>query len=277
MEIGDEIELSFQKVFSDGSTEDIDYDLNKTDFDIIIKEGTAFLSLNENVAVAKASGSAKIKVIYQTKYTIDISFDIKDSSERRLTGIEIESVNTIAVSATKELKVNANYSDGSIEDVSAAVGFKSSDENVAIMTGATLKGIAAGNVKITATYNEKTASIDVKVYEYVEGKVLTKITISPEEKTLSSEESVEFVVNAEYSDGATEIVTDNATIKIDDESVGLLENNKFTAASVSEDKTVNVTASYEYGEVTKEAAATIIVKKDVVEDDTGSAGGTFQY
>ena len=274
IKVGGDVELCFQKVFSDESTEDVDYDLNKSDFNIIIKEGTNCISLNENVVSIKSAGKAKIKVIYQTKYSNDIEFDIQDSSEVTLTGIEIEPINSIAVDATKKITVKASYSDGSTKDIStdAEVVFVSSDNNVAVINDATLRGVGVGEVIITATYKEKKHSISVKVYESIEGKSLSEITISPVEKTLKSEESVEFVVTAKYSDNSEENVTDTATIKLDDETAGALDKNKFTAASVTETKTVKITASYEYDGVRKEATATVNVEKDVIDDSSTGSG-----
>ena len=276
IKVGGTVELLFQELWSDGSTKDVAY--NSSDFDIVISSGTEFVKKDGNSISAIAAGSVKISVTYKNDYSKDISFTVKaiPVDQVVLTSIAIEPLSTIAENASKDLKVTATYSDETTKDVTSQAKFESSDSSIAAIEGTALKGLKEGEVTIKATFEGKTASITVKVYKPVEGKVLSEITIAPAAKELKSGESAEFTVTAKYSNGDSEDVTSVAEFSSDKEDAGALEKNKFTAAKLPEDTSVKITASYEYEGVEKTAAAAITVKKDESYSfGTGNAGFNF--
>lgn len=280
IKVGDTVELAFQELWSDGSTKDVAY--NDSDFNIVISSGTEFVTKDGNSISAIAAGSAKISVTYKN-YSKDISFNVAalPVDQVVLTSIAIEPISSIAENASKALKVIATYSNKTTKDVTSSAKFETSDSSIAAIEGTEegtdLKGVKEGDVTITADFEGKTASITVKVYKPVVGKVLSEITIAPANKELKSKESAEFTVTAKYSNGDSEDVTNVAKFSSDKVSAGALEKNKFTAAKLSEDTSVKITATYEYEGVTKTATATITVKKDgtIPTDGTGNIGFNF--
>lgn len=276
IKVGDTVELAFQELWSDGSTKDVAY--NDSDFNIVISSGTEFVTKDGNSISAIAAGSVKISVTYKN-YSKDISFNVAalPVDQVVLTSIAIEPISSIAENASKALKVTATYSDKTTKDVTSSAKFETSDSSIAAIEGTDLKGVKEGDVTITADFEGKTASITVKVYKPVEGKVLSEITIAPANKELKSKESAEFTVTAKYSNGDSEDVTNVAQFLSDKGSAGALEKNKFTAAKLSEDTSVTITATYEYEGVTKTATATITVEKDgtIPTDGTGNIGFNF--
>lgn len=276
IKVGGTVELAFQELWSDGSTKDVAY--NSSDFNIVISSGTEFVKKDGNSISAIAAGSVKIRVTYKNDYLKEISFTVKaiPVDQVVLTSIAIEPVSTIAENTSKDLKVTATYSDKTTKDVTSQAKFESSDSSIAAIEGTALKGVKEGEVTIKATFEGKTSSITVKVYKPVEGKVLSEITIAPAAKELKSGESAEFTVTAKYSNGDSEDVTSVAEFSSDKKDAGTLENNKFTAAKLSEDTSVTITATYEYAGVEKTAAAAITVKKDESSSfGTGNAGFNF--
>lgn len=278
IKVGGTVELAFQELWSDGSTKDVAY--NSSDFNIVISSGTEFVRKDGNSISAIAAGSVKIRVTYKNDYLKEISFTVKaiPVDQVVLTSIAIEPVSTIAENTSKDLKVTATYSDKTTKDVTSQAKFESSDSSIAAIEGTALKGVKEGEVTIKATFEGKTASITVKVYKPVEGKVLSEITIAPAAKELKSGESAEFTVTAKYSNGESEDVTSVAEFSSDEEGAGAgaLEKNKFTAAKLSKDTSVKITASYVYAGVTKIADAAITVKKDESYSfGTGNAGFNF--
>ncbi len=276
IKVGGTVELAFQELWSDGSTKDVAY--NSSDFDIVISSGTEFVKKDGNSISAIAAGSVKIRVTYKNDYLKEISFTVKaiPVGQVVLTSIAIEPVSTIAENTSKDLKVTATYSDKTTKDVTSQAKFESSDSSIAAIEGTALKGVKEGEVTIKATFEGKTASITVKVYKPVEGKVLSEITIAPAAKELKSGESAEFTVTAKYSNGDSEDVTSVAEFSSDKKDAGALENNQFTAAKLTEDTSVKITASYKYEGVEKTAAAVITVKKDESYSfGTGNAGFNF--
>ncbi|HYM77006.1 MAG TPA: Ig-like domain-containing protein [Candidatus Dormibacteraeota bacterium] len=152
---------------------------------------------------------------------------------------------SIVVGATKQFSATANYSDGSNKDVTSSATWTSTNSNVASVqstgqaTPGLAKGVAAGSATITAAFSGFNASTTLSV---TLTPVVTSISISPTNASVSVGSTVQFTVTATYSDGSNKNVTTScawmssdatvATVAVSGLATGLAPGN------------VNVTASF---------------------------------
>ena len=170
-------------IFSDGTTEDV---TNKSEFEGIGRTTTAG---KVTIIASYDSKTKNCEVTVQAKTVASISLALKQQDKIVVVG------DTISAS---DFIVTATYNNGTTEDVTS----KSQISGLENLT-------QAGKVKITATYETKSASLDITVR--ANGVTLTDILLALKtDKTFVVGDTIsksDFIVTATFSDGATEDVT----------------------------------------------------------------------
>lgn len=149
-------------------------------------------------------------------------------SSRMVTSIVVSpAAANIAVGATQLFSATANYSDGSVSDVTASATWSVTSSTIATISGAGLAtAVASGTATVTATYSSFSASGSLTV-----SPALTSISISPGLASMTVGQQRQFKAMAAYSDGSSQDITSTATWSSNADGVATV--NAGLATSVS--------------------------------------------
>jgi len=160
---------------------------------------------------------------------------------------------------TQQLAITATYEDSSTADVTAAADYESDDPTVATVSGTGLiTAVGEGSATITVTYTEgpetETATVSVDVY-----KVLESIQADPDDVSLPVAGTQQIDVTANYNDGSTADVTDEADYESSDASVATVSaTGLITAAG---EGSAIITVTYTEDAVVRTATVAVDVYK----------------
>ncbi|WP_144478041.1 Ig-like domain-containing protein [Cytobacillus oceanisediminis] len=219
---GQSQQLTVSAIFADGSKKDV-------------TKSASYLSGSTSLAIVSNSGLITIpktardgQVSINIKYAGISSATIIDvSSIREFTGIQISPEQiTLKQGSSQGLKVIANYSDGTMEDVTSATAYKSGNESLAVVDHHGVVTIPSsstgGTVTITGVYNNQTVSSKITVPAL---PVLNSLKITPSTVTLKRNETQQFQVIAEYSDGTSVDVTSQVAYQSSNESLAMVNSS----------------------------------------------------
>ena len=191
----------------------------------------------------------------------------------RLNGLSVICPSSLNAGASAICIATAGYTNNTNNIVNAT--WTSSNSSVASMSGNTLT--ASGNVttdtpvSINASYTENGVTKTATAMVAVKAAVLVPVNLLIDGMgTLKSGESASFTATVVYSDGSTK-PAGNVTWTVSGNGASINANGELTAASVTADTTVTITALYTEGQTTKTANKTIVVK--VITTPT-ACGGT---
>ncbi|WP_337035042.1 Ig-like domain-containing protein [Paenibacillus illinoisensis] len=137
--------------------------------DADVTNTAVWTSSNEKVATvykgqitAIGQGTTTVKASYSGK-TVEITVDV--DTARYLDVVDIEDKLAMSLTGTKEkeLTVNAEYVDGSTENVTSKATWTSSDEDIVYVSAGKLTAYKSGQATITVAYGGKTVKITVSV------------------------------------------------------------------------------------------------------------------
>ena len=115
---------------------------------------------------------------------------------------------TVAKGSTQQFTLTANYSDSSTLNVTNSATWSSSTSSVASVTSTGLAtGEAAGNTLILASYQNKSANVNL----VVGNAVLTSIAVTPASVTLAAGTTQQYKAIGTMSDGGTQNLTTSVT------------------------------------------------------------------
>ncbi len=125
-----------------------------------------------------------------------------------LTSIAVTPSNpTIAAGLPMQFAATGTYSDGSMQNLTASVGWSSSSPGVATINAAGLAGsLTAGSTTITATSGAVQGSTTLTVTS-----ALTSIAVTPANASIATGNTLQFTATGTYSDGSTQNLTSTAT------------------------------------------------------------------
>lgn len=111
---------------------------------------------------AQSGGNCKITATLGTlSETINVAVYIPEPT---LTNLSLSKTTlSVGIGETASITVNANYSDGSVKDVTSSCKWSTSSSSIATVSGGTVKGVRQGNATVTATYGGKSATCQVTV------------------------------------------------------------------------------------------------------------------
>ncbi|MBO2597436.1 hypothetical protein I6M27_22175, partial [Shewanella algae] len=135
----------------------------------------------------------------------------------------------LPLSFSQPLKVEAVYSDNHVEDVTSRATYVSSDTGiVSVAADGTVTGITPGTAVIVATFSGVDSN-DINIT--VLNKVLRRLVATPAQLIIPVTFEREITTTAEFSDGTTLDVTDQANYTADNYSIVSLNGNKVTGLS----------------------------------------------
>jgi uncharacterized protein YjdB len=115
---------------------------------------------------------------------------------------------SIADGATVQLRVIANLSDGTTQDLTAQVGWTSGNNAIAQVSNVpgsngVVTGLAVGSASITATLNGKQSSTTITITP----AILMSLTIDPVDPSIANGATVQATATGNFSDGSTADLT----------------------------------------------------------------------
>lgn len=143
-------------------------------------------------------------------------------------------------SSGQKLTLTAYYSDDTVKEITTSISYKSSNTNIVTVSKNVLKsGKNSGMATITATYSKKTATCEVTVTPLV-----SKLSVSPSALTIIGKNTAgkRVKVNATYSDGSSEDITEWAAFTSNNAGVAYIEDD--IIKSGSNNGTAVITASF---------------------------------
>jgi hypothetical protein len=106
-------------------------------------------------------GVAKVTANYEGKI-VSVNVEVKKGKDLKSVAANVKTVNIIGTEA-KKVTVTAFYKDGTKEDVTTSVQWRSKQESIAVVDAGSIQGIAKGSTKVIGTFDGKSFSIDVNV------------------------------------------------------------------------------------------------------------------
>jgi len=157
-------------------------------------------------------------------------------------------IDTVSGMNTLPLIVRAIYSDGSQKDVSSSASVSANQDGIVKINKGLIEGINYGLVNLTVSYKGKFDSLYVLVKSYKDEHTVKRILSDKNNLTLFKESKLNIVITAEFVDGHTVDITNNALYKSSDPQVTIASKGTIEAKSNGE---AIVTISYtdEFGNV----------------------------
>ncbi|MGD8192283.1 Ig-like domain-containing protein [Brevibacillus ginsengisoli] len=140
---------------------------------------------------------------------------------------------------SEQVKLMVTYEDGTSEDITDKAQWTSNKESIAFVSKGKISAYAPGEAVITATYGDKSATVQVDV------DVPRKLALNKTSLSLRSGESQELKLTATYANGTTEDVSDKAEWSSSNQAVAYVVKGKVAAYTSGE-----TTLTAKYGEKT---------------------------
>ena len=195
--MGGQLQLSLTGTYSDGSTQDItanavwsssDSTLASVDPGTGIVTGVANSNNNPVTITATYGGVSNITTVYVTD-AVPVSLQLTPSTS------------SIASGTTQQYSVNAVYSDGSLQPVTAGLSWLSSAANVAgVSADGLATALAPGQTTISVFYNSMSATAALTVTP----ATLTNIVVTPVTTVVGVNGNVQFTATGVFSDNSTQ-------------------------------------------------------------------------
>ena len=141
---------------------------------------------------------------------------------RTLASLEVTPVGSnIAVGTSTRFQVTGTFVDGPTQDLTrdalwSAAGTAASVDNSSFKEGR-LRGVQAGTATITASFGGQTADATLTVTS----RALQSLNIAPTTPTTGIGGSLQFSATAVYTDGNTQIVTEDVTLSLNNTNVAI--------------------------------------------------------
>lgn len=173
----------------------------------------------------------------------------------------------------QQLEVNANYSDGSVKDVTSEVAFESSDNSLAVVDHNGLITIndnaKGGTVYIRGTYGGKGGSTTLTIPL---APTVTGLSFTPSSQTVKPGEIISIKAIANYSDGNQQDITPDVSLKSTNSNLAVVDssNGLIKIPETASNGTVYIQGEFEG----KGSSVKITVSKPYVTGITFSPGET---
>lgn len=210
--LGTGLSLSVIARLSDDSTR------NVTEFVDWSSSDQAIASVSSSAVLQSiAKGTVTISAVY-AGHSASVSFQINDAV---LSTIEIAPlIQNLPVGITQPFTATGIYSDQSVQDITDQVVWLSSDDNTLFVSNAAgHRGEAVAKSKGAATVTAMKNSVTGDVLVTVTDAVLSSISVQPESTVVPIGVSETFTALAQYSDGSTRDITDDASWSSSDVSI----------------------------------------------------------
>nr|WP_238480802.1 Ig-like domain-containing protein [Desulforadius tongensis] len=141
---------------------------------------------------------------------------------------------------SQQLTVTAHYSDGSTKDITGEAEYTSSDTGITtVSVNGLVSGITPGSAAVTITYEGKSVTVPVTVNAAI---TLQSITVTPNPVVIDEGNTAALSVLANYSDGSTKDITDEAEYTSDNSAIATVNTSGLVTGITP--GTTTVTVSY---------------------------------
>lgn len=207
-------DVSVTGIYSDGSNKDF-------------TNSSIYQIGNSNIATVDATG--KIKGVSPGITTLTVNFGSITASAQIIVEapvlIEIcpdFSSYEMPVGLTKNVNVNAIYSDNSIQNVTNAASYQISDMEIAVIDSAgMIKGLTCGTTTLSVSYGGQTVLAGIVVTE----PVITAIALDASSYMIPIGLTQNVTVTATYSDNSRKNVTNSVTYSISNPSIASVDTS----------------------------------------------------
>jgi hypothetical protein len=159
---------------------------------------------------------------------------------------------TFQIHATRQLAVFATYSDASVVDVTTSATFASATPAaVSVGNGGLMTGVAAGSSVITASFGGKSATASATTSP----AVLSSITVTPANASISVRGTQQFVAVGNYSDNSNAVITTSATWTSAATGIATVLNTGVATGNTVGTTTITATLNGQSGSATLNVAA----------------------
>lgn len=187
-------------VFSDGTTKDLS---SQVAWSATAGTGTAAITAR-GLATGTGQGTSTLTATRGA---------LSGSSTLLVTAAELVSIAVepptpaLALGAGQAFTATGTFTDGTVQDLTAQVGWQSTVTSVATLTGPGLATVGAGQTVVRATLGGVSGQTTVTVT----APTLTSLAVTPDASTLAKGTAQRFTATATFSDGTTRDVTSQAT------------------------------------------------------------------
>ncbi|WP_152395225.1 Ig-like domain-containing protein [Paenibacillus guangzhouensis] len=178
------------------------------------------LIISGNKVSARYGTSAKLKGTYGNQ-TVSVPVQIQEDFVKFQ--IEPSSV-SLSAGTSKPIQVMGYFASGKKVSITSKIQWKSGNDQVAKVSGATIKGISEGNTVVTGVMGERTFEIPVQITPKI-----NKLVVTPAKLVLTPGKSATYSVQAVYEGGRTVDVSSQVTAKVDGK--GIQESNRTVIAT----------------------------------------------
>lgn len=194
--------------FSDSTTEDLTNTASWTSSDngvAQVSDAQGSKGLLTGVSVGGASITATVSGVQGTT-PVTVTAAVLNS-------ITVDpGVSSIAKGTSQQLTGTGDFSDGTTEDLTSTVSWTSADSSIAVVSSAAgSAGLVTGEGQGTTSINATLDGIQGSAALTVTAAVLTSITISPINPSISNGTDVQLTATGNFSDGTTEDVTNTVS------------------------------------------------------------------
>ena len=149
LEAGESASVKLFEVYSNGDKKDVTskFNLSSTDTSVAVVSGGKITAVKPGSA--KISFSSGVGATVSMPRPLKVTVKAGEQQEAELTGLQW-SADSLAVSAgsTANIKLYGIYSDGTKKDLTEECGVYSDDEDVAVVSGNTVRGIKEGSTEL---------------------------------------------------------------------------------------------------------------------------------
>ncbi len=249
--------------YSDGSTQAVTSSVNWTSSDSAIATVSNATGFKGQV---DANSEGQVTITAADPVTSVSATTVLKVAPARLTGILVQSVNgagsansQVPVGYTLQYKATGQYSDGSTAEITNQVLWSTLDPDVAsISNAAGQKGLAKGAAAGSTTVLASLAEVEGAGTVTVTSATLASIAVTPADRTLNNNSTLQFIATGTFSDGSVLVLTKQViwassntnlvTISNSDESKGLATAVGFTVLPTA--VTISATADGKMGSTT---------------------------
>ncbi|MWC27216.1 Ig-like domain-containing protein [Paenibacillus sp. MMS18-CY102] len=204
------------------------------------------LTIKDGKWTAKKAGTA---VLTATARTLKATITVTVYPKPLLLSTDSDDISLIIGKETDLPKIKVTNVDGTEEDVTSKVKWKSSSDNLLLQT-AKMKGLVASRANLTATYLNKSITIRITIEEEI-----VKLAVDPASLTLNIGKTKAVKVTGTYKSGKTVQLGTKMNWTVGSESVAKMTTATIKALAVG---TTTITGEYQGKSVT--VALTVVPK-----------------
>jgi len=215
---GSSVYFTATGVYSDDSTADLTSEVTwASDSDSIVNISNADGSRGR--AAALAEGNASITAAVEGKASAAVTLHV---SAATLVSLALTPATpNIAAGTVQPLTATGTYSDDTTQDLTSAVTWSSSDEDVATVSNASgsrgvARGVAAGSSEITAAF---AGVVSTPIVLTVSDASLQSITLDPPSASIANGTTQRFTATGHFSDQSTQDISSSVSWSSDNPGV----------------------------------------------------------